>query len=44
MAYFKEAILHPSLDTEIRENILSLIAVLKKEDHAVTEIGFDLLE
>lgn len=44
IAYFKEAIHHPSLDTEIRENILSLIAVLKKEDHAVTEIGFDLLE
>ena len=44
MAYFKEAIHHPSLDTEIRENILSLIAVLKKEGHAVTEIGFDLLE
>ena len=44
IAYFKDAIHHPSLDAEIRENILSCIAILKKEGHTVTEIGFDLLE
>ncbi len=44
IAYFKEAVQHPSLDTEIKENILSLIDTLKKEGHSVTEIGFDLLE
>ncbi len=44
IAYFKEAVQHPSLDGEIRENILSLIDTLKNEGHTVTEIGFDLLE
>jgi len=44
IAYFKEAIQHPSLDGEIRENILTLINSLKNEGHTVTEIDFDLLE
>lgn len=44
IAYFKEAIHHPSLDTEIKENILALISALKKEGHTITEIDFDLLE
>lgn len=44
IAYFKEAIQHPSLDEEISKNISALIESLKKEGHTVTEIDFDLLE
>ena len=44
IAYFKEALHHPSLDKEIQENILSLIDQLKIEGHTVTEIDFDLLD
>lgn len=44
IAYFKEALHHPSLDKEIKENILSLIDQLKTEGHTVTEIDFDLLD
>lgn len=44
IAYFKEALHHPSLDREIKENILTLIEDLKSNGHAVTEIDFDLLE
>ncbi len=44
IAYFKEALHHPSLDKEIRDNILSLIEKLKAIGHTVTEIDFDLLE
>jgi aspartyl-tRNA(Asn)/glutamyl-tRNA(Gln) amidotransferase subunit A len=43
-AYFKEALHHPSLDKEIKENILSLIEELKKGGHTVAEIDFDLLD
>ncbi len=44
LAYFKEALHHPSLDNEIKENILLLIDKLKNEGHTVTEIDFDLLD
>lgn len=44
VAYFKEALHHPSLDKEIRDSILSLIEKLKTNGHTVTEIDFDLLE
>ncbi len=44
IAYFKEALHHPSLDKEIQGNILKLIEDLKLQGHAVTEIDFDLLE
>lgn len=44
IAYFKEALYHPSLDPEIKEKILSLIEELRTNGHTVTEIGFDLLE
>ncbi len=43
-AYFKEALHHPSLDHEIRDNILGLIESMKIDGHTVTEIGFDLLD
>jgi aspartyl-tRNA(Asn)/glutamyl-tRNA(Gln) amidotransferase subunit A len=44
VAYFKEALHHPSLDKEIKENILALIDKLKLAGHTVTEIDFDLLD
>jgi aspartyl-tRNA(Asn)/glutamyl-tRNA(Gln) amidotransferase subunit A len=44
IAYFKEAIHHPSLDKEIKENIIALIDKLKLAGHTVTEINFDLLD
>jgi len=44
IAYFKEALYHPSLDEEIKNSILLLIDKLKKEGHTVTEINFDLLD
>ncbi len=44
IAYFKEALHHPSLDKEIQQNILKLIEVLKLQGHTVNEIDFDLLE
>jgi len=44
IAYFKEALHHPSLDQEIKENILTLVESLKLKGHTVTEIDFDLLE
>jgi len=44
VAYFKEALHHPSLDKEIKENILLLIDTLRSNGHTVTEIDFDLLD
>ncbi|GAB2837054.1 amidase [Ferruginibacter profundus] len=44
IAYFKEALHHPSLDKEIKENIVALIDKLKADGHQVTEIDFDLLD
>lgn len=43
-AYFKNALYHPSLDSEIKKNIESLIHNLKKDGHAVKEIDFELLD
>jgi len=44
IAYFKEALLHPSLDKEIKENILTEVETLRSKGHTVTEIDFDLLD
>lgn len=44
IAYFKEALHHPSLDKEIKEHIFGMIETLKSDGHTVTEIDFDLLE
>lgn len=44
IAYFKEALHHPSLDKEIQATIFSLIEKLKTAGHIVTEIDFDLLD
>ncbi|MEO6253520.1 MAG: Asp-tRNA(Asn)/Glu-tRNA(Gln) amidotransferase subunit GatA [Ferruginibacter sp.] len=44
IAYFKEAIHHPSLDKEIRESILRVVDDLRSNGHTVTEIDFDLLD
>jgi aspartyl-tRNA(Asn)/glutamyl-tRNA(Gln) amidotransferase subunit A len=42
--YFKQALQHPSLDKEIQEKILQLIAALRNNGHIVDEIEFDLLD
>jgi aspartyl-tRNA(Asn)/glutamyl-tRNA(Gln) amidotransferase subunit A len=44
IAYFKEALHHPSLDKEIKESILNLVEELRSNGHIVTEIDFDLLD
>jgi aspartyl-tRNA(Asn)/glutamyl-tRNA(Gln) amidotransferase subunit A len=44
IAYFKEALHHPSLDKEIKENILNLVENLRSKGHTITEIDFDLLD
>jgi aspartyl-tRNA(Asn)/glutamyl-tRNA(Gln) amidotransferase subunit A len=44
IAYFKEALHHPSLDNEIQKSIFLLINKLKADGHTVTEIDFDLLD
>ena len=44
IAYFEEALLHPSLDKEIKENILSLIDRLRSAGHKVEPVDFDLLD
>jgi aspartyl-tRNA(Asn)/glutamyl-tRNA(Gln) amidotransferase subunit A len=44
IAYFKEALHHPSLDKEIKEKILNLVESLRANGHTVTEIDFDLLD
>jgi len=44
IAYFKEALHHPSLDKEIQQNILNLVETLKSNGHTVTELDFDLLD
>ncbi|MEP7143670.1 MAG: Asp-tRNA(Asn)/Glu-tRNA(Gln) amidotransferase subunit GatA [Ferruginibacter sp.] len=44
IAYFKEALYHPSLDNEIKENILSLIEKLKSGGHTVEVVEFELLD
>ena len=44
IAYFKEALNHPSLDKEIQTTILKLIDKLKTDGHTITAIDFDLLD
>ncbi len=44
IAYFKEALQHPSLDKEIQENIFNLVKTLRSNGHTVTELDFDLLD
>lgn len=44
IAYFKTALEHPSLDEEIRNALLELIAKLKQDGHVVEEVPFDLLD
>ncbi len=44
IAFFKEALFHPSLDAEIKENILLLIDKLNAAGHLVEAVDFDLLE
>jgi aspartyl-tRNA(Asn)/glutamyl-tRNA(Gln) amidotransferase subunit A len=44
IAYFKEALHHPSLDEEIKKSILNLVDDLRSKGHTVTEIDFDLLD
>lgn len=44
VAYFNEALHHPSLDTEIKEKILSLIGQLTADGHTVEPVEFDLLD
>ena len=44
IAYFKEALHHPSLDKEIKTNIINLVESLRSKGHFVTEIDFDLLD
>jgi aspartyl-tRNA(Asn)/glutamyl-tRNA(Gln) amidotransferase subunit A len=43
-AYLNNALDHPSLDPEIRENIMGLIDGLKKDGHNVEGIDFKLLD
>jgi aspartyl-tRNA(Asn)/glutamyl-tRNA(Gln) amidotransferase subunit A len=44
IAYFKEALYHPSLDKEIKETILSLINQLQSDGHTIVPVEFDLLD
>jgi aspartyl-tRNA(Asn)/glutamyl-tRNA(Gln) amidotransferase subunit A len=42
--YFKETLLHPGLDEEIKQTHLSFIEQLKKDGYTVKELSFDLLD
>ena len=44
VAYFKEALHHPSLDEEIKNALLSLINQLQEQGHVVEPVDFNLLE
>lgn len=44
IAYFKEALFHPSLNSEIKESILTVLELMKKEGHTVEAVDFDLLD
>ena len=44
IAYFKDALQHPSLDKEIRNGIFSTIEKLKADGHVVESVDFDLLD
>ncbi len=44
LAYFKEALENEGLDAEIKQQILSFIALLKAQGHTVEPINFDWLD
>lgn len=44
LAYFKEALEHPSLDKDIQAQTLAFFDQLKQQGHTVTAIDFNLLE
>lgn len=44
IAYFEEAINHPSLDAEMASGIKKLIACLKNNGHTVEPVSFELLD
>jgi aspartyl-tRNA(Asn)/glutamyl-tRNA(Gln) amidotransferase subunit A len=44
IAYFEEALAHPSLDAEIAAGIRATIEQLRKDGHTVEPVGFGLLE
>lgn len=44
IAYFKQALEHAGLDSEIKNSILSLIQSLQLQGHTVESIEFDLLD
>jgi aspartyl-tRNA(Asn)/glutamyl-tRNA(Gln) amidotransferase subunit A len=44
IAYFNEALDHPSLDPEISASLKELIQELREEGHAVEALDFDLLD
>lgn len=44
LAYFKEALEHPSLDKNIQEQTFAYFEKLKQEGHSVTAIDFSMLE
>ncbi|MGG9970420.1 Asp-tRNA(Asn)/Glu-tRNA(Gln) amidotransferase subunit GatA [Ferruginibacter sp. SUN002] len=44
IAYLKEALFHESLDTEIKNSILTLIEKLKADGHTVEAVEFDLID
>lgn len=44
IAWFKEALDHPSLDPEISSSIKALLEKLKNDGHKVEEVSFDLLD
>ncbi|MBC7422645.1 MAG: Asp-tRNA(Asn)/Glu-tRNA(Gln) amidotransferase subunit GatA, partial [Ferruginibacter sp.] len=44
IAYFEEALQHPSLDKEISASIFKTIEKLKADGHTVEPVAFDLLE
>ncbi len=44
IAYFKQALEHPSLNPEIASSILSVLEILTKKGHFVQAIDFELLE
>ncbi|HMI62895.1 MAG TPA: amidase, partial [Puia sp.] len=44
IAVLKEALTHPSLDSEIRTKLTEFIADLRSKGHLVEEISFDLLD
>jgi aspartyl-tRNA(Asn)/glutamyl-tRNA(Gln) amidotransferase subunit A len=44
IAYFKEALDHPALDSEIRNAILALAEKLRQEGHQVQPVDFNLID